>query len=98
MQHIADDYETDGEWYEFDEPFFDDFDDTIGPIGIGTTVRATGFPGVACRVYAYDRDGDVIIRMVGDDHNYTVELDTLTIIEDDVCSCGQLGCSWASCS
>lgn len=94
MQHIADDYETDGEWYEFD----DDFDDTLGPIGIGTTVRATGFPGVACRVYAYDRDASVIIRMVGDDHNYTVELDTLTIIEDEVCECGQLGCSWASCS
>lgn len=33
--------------------------------------------------------------MVGDDREHLVEVASLIKLEEDVCSCGQLGCGWA---
>jgi hypothetical protein len=93
IQHISDDYETDGEWDEF--LYEDDFDPTTGPIPPGTAVRAKTMPGVICRVSEYRRDGMADIHIVGDDRSYFVDTDDLTVVDDDVCSCGQDGCGWA---
>lgn len=38
--------------------------------------------------------GRALVRMVGDDHIHVVDFDDLTVIDEDVCSCGQLGCGW----
>jgi hypothetical protein len=38
--------------------------------------------------------GQAVVQMVGDDTNRTVSPDSLVKLEENVCSCGQLGCSW----
>jgi hypothetical protein len=94
MEHISEDYEIDGEWEEFED---EDFDDAEGPYAPGTAVRATGMPGVICRIYRYRRDGMADIHIVGDDHSYFVDPDDLSVVDEDegICSCGQDGCGWA---
>ena len=46
-----------------------------------------------------EETGRAIVIMVGDDHKHVVDFDDMTLISDDenVCSCGQLGC-WAEVS
>lgn len=41
------------------------------------------------------RTGNVVVRMVGDDRNFSVELDSLTpLARKDYCGvCGQIGCT-----
>jgi hypothetical protein len=95
MSHISDDYETDGQWDEFLFLEDDDFDETDGPIAAGTAVRSTSMPGVICRIDKYRRDGWVVLHIIGDDHPWPVEPDTLTVVDDNICSCGQDGCGWA---
>jgi hypothetical protein len=36
-----------------------------------------------------------VVRMIGDDTKYDVDVADMEVIDDEVCSCGQLGCSWA---
>jgi hypothetical protein len=43
---------------------------------------------------AIETEDFVIVVMVGDDKEHTVDVTDLTKIEPDVCSCGQVGCSW----
>lgn len=55
--------------------------------------------GETCYIYDVVIDDDperVIAVMVGDDIEWHVEIDELTVIsDDDYCSgCGQIGCGW----
>lgn len=46
--------------------------------------------------YGYvNSDTNVVAIMVGDDREHIVDIDDLELIEDDVCSCGQIGCGWS---
>jgi hypothetical protein len=41
--------------------------------------------------------GRVYVRMVGDDQHHAVDQEDLTRLEDqedEICSCGQIGCRW----
>jgi hypothetical protein len=69
-----------------------------------------GYDGVAFRVLGWQtepdedtewsgyevRTGNVIVRMIGDDHDYVVEPDDLVALDPDAyCDgCGQVGCGW----
>jgi hypothetical protein len=44
-----------------------------------------------------ERDDMVRAVMVGDDREHLVDVSELTKLDEDVCSCGQLGC-WAEAS
>ena len=43
----------------------------------------------------YEDRSVAVVEMVGDDVKYDVDVDDLEVIDDEVCTCGQLGCSWA---
>jgi hypothetical protein len=36
----------------------------------------------------------VIVIAIGDDLEEPVDISNLTVLESDVCSCGQIGCDW----
>lgn len=38
--------------------------------------------------------GDVMAVMVGDDRTHQVAISDLTLLDENVCSCGQIGCGW----
>lgn len=38
--------------------------------------------------------GDVMAVMVGDDRKHQVAISDLTLLDENVCSCGQIGCGW----
>ena len=52
-----------------------------------------GRPGVAHRVIGVTAEF-IAVRAVGDDHIHQADPTELTLITDDVCSCGQIGCEW----
>lgn len=39
-------------------------------------------------------EGGVVMVMVGDDTEFVFDLVDLDEVNDDVCSCGQIGCEW----
>lgn len=71
-----------------------DHDPTVGPIPVGTTVKVDAYRGVAFRVDAYLPNGEAETHMIGDDTTYTFDPADLTVVEEDVCDCGQLGCGF----
>ena len=36
----------------------------------------------------------VYMVMIGDDRKWIIHLDELNLIDDNICSCGQIGCGW----
>lgn len=40
--------------------------------------------------------GRAVVHMVGDNQKFVVDFEDITVIPDDedICSCGQLGCGW----
>lgn len=64
----------------------------------GDHVRHRRHPGIAMWFLALDPDtNDAWVRMVGDDRDFTVDLDDLQPLnEDEFCGgCGQIGCGHA---
>ena len=46
-------------------------------------------------VDSYPDVDNIFVCAVGDDRYEVVALDDLTPYDDEVCSCGQVGCGWA---
>lgn len=71
----------------------------------GNAVRFAGYPQVWTNECIEGEEGEwtddtdsgmVYVIMIGDDHKHLVDLDDLTVIDDDeYCACcGQIGCGW----
>ena len=72
--------------------------------------KVEGYRGIAFYLIGYvehdtpdtewtgDREVDTtMVRavMVGDDREHEIPVEDLTMLHEDVCSCGQIGCGWA---
>lgn len=81
----------------------------MSELDFDATYRVDGYDGIAWRIYEYIElcneiaDGEwewfpdtsrVIAVMVGDNRHHTIDVDDLTVIDDeDYChTCGQIGC------
>jgi hypothetical protein len=80
------------DWLDADDDADDD-DDETGPFPIGTRVSVDAYSGIAFSVDGY-RGGRVVAHMVGDDRRFEFDVDDVSPLDDDVCSCGQIGCGW----
>ncbi|MFQ5668553.1 MAG: hypothetical protein ACE5I7_19280 [Candidatus Binatia bacterium] len=80
------------------------------PIDFDATYHVDGWEGIAFHAIRMETEPDedtvwsgfenetgrVVVRMVGDDRDFAVEVEDLTPLpEEDYCSgCGQIGCGW----
>ena len=61
----------------------------------GVLFTVAGRLGVAHRYVGLSEHGEhIMVRAVGDDHVHQADPTELTVIDDDVCTCGQVGCEW----
>jgi len=88
LDEVLDAYDWDE---EPDEPFTD------GPFK-GKFLRLSGpFTGIIWYCEADDGQGEITAHMVGDDRSEEIDANYVVaeVDDDDVCSCGQDGCSWS---
>ena len=63
-------------------------------ISRGNLIEVEGYGGIAFFVDEVDGD-QVVAHMVGDDRPHHLDVTAVTPLDEDVCSCGQIGCAWA---
>jgi len=97
MDDLASAYE-DAYWQAFGEEVERQVETMRGPVPtLDTSARYTvdGWPGVAVFIERFTFGGRVVVVMVGDDREHTVDPEDLTRLDDDAycAECGQIGCT-----
>lgn len=63
---------------------------------LGKRYRVQHYPGIAWRIVGWASEGFVQAVMIGDNREFTIDIDDLAEIQnDEYCHCcGQIGCGW----